>query len=933
MNYKNTLNLPRTEFSMKANLPGKEPKILDFWYKEDIYNQVLNKRRGQPPFILHDGPPYSNGPIHMGQALNKVLKDIVIKYKSLTGHYAPFVPGWDTHGLPNEIKAIKKFKLKPHEMEPLELREKCKVSALHYLDIQRGQFKRLGILGDWDNPYVTLDPSYEAAVVRVFMEMAREGFIYRGLKPVYWCTSCETALAEAEIEYKNKTSPSLYIKFELKNPREIFPDFENPVYLLVWTTTPWTLPANAAVALNPDERYCLVVSDGMGLVMAEPLMDHVLDDCGLEKIGVSGSFPGVKLEFCEAFHPFLDRTSRVIMENYVTMDQGTGCVHTAPGHGREDYEAALEYNLPILSPVNEFGVLTADAGPFHGLRFDESDEKIIQYLKKSGHLLNHSTVEHSYPHCWRCGKPVIFRATDQWFVAVDINKLRLKTLEEIDRVEWIPPWGRDRITNMVKERPDWCISRQRVWGVPLPIFKCADCGENILDPDVIENVEKIFACEGSDAWFKKEPDELLPEGYHCPHCSGDDLEKETEIFDVWFEAGVSNEAVLRERPGLQWPADLYLEGSDQHRGWFQLSLLPSMALNGKAPYKRALTHGSVLDEEGRTMHKSLGNVVDPLEIIERHGADILRLYLSSTDYTSDIKIGRKILTRAGDVYRKIRNTLRFILGNLHDFDPDRDMVSDERLEPLDRWILDRKEKLMETVRDFYENYQFHHIPHHLQNFCVNRLSQFYLDIQKDILYADAPDSHRRRSAQTALYLLLEDLTLALAPILSFTAEEVWQSYPPFLRKAPSVMAADFKTRHKEYLDESAQAKWEILIELRDQAYQIIENLRDEKIVNRSDECLVEVFASGRVLEVLKQAPELFKNILKSSQLVVHEESSGIPAQAEASETFPRTAVKVTKFEGPRCPRCRRYFSQLTDKGVCDRCLEALEVFEKNSIPR
>lgn len=925
MDYRATLNLPKTEFPMKAKLPAREPEILKFWDKNDIYHKILEKRKGNEKFILHDGPPYSNGPIHLGQALNKILKDIIIKYKSLTGHYAPYVPGWDTHGLPNEIQAIKTFKLNRKEIDSVELRRKCRESALHYMRVQRDQFKRLGVLGDWENPYLTLNHSYEATIIRTFKAMVREGLIYKGLKPVYWCAKCETALADAEIEYNNKTSPSIFVKFKLKNSMEIFPEFQYPVYVLIWTTMPWTLPGNMAIALHPEERYCLVKVNDMGFIMAEPLVDYVMEQCDIEDYEFISSFPGKKLESMKAFHPFLDRISLLIMEDYVTMEQGTGCVHTAPGHGQEDYEAALQFNLPIIVPVNDHGVLTSEAGPFQGLHFSEADDEIIKYLRKSGYMLHAEEVEHSYPHCWRCRNPVIFRATEQWFVAVDVNNLRKRALDEIEDVKWIPPWGMDRMANMLRDRPDWCISRQRIWGVPLPVFKCLACNKPVVEFEVIEHVEKLISRHGSDIWFELDSKELLPEEFICPHCGAGDIEKEIDIFDVWFESGVSHEAVCALRPELSLPADMYLEGSNQHRGWFQLSLLTSIATKGRAPYKEVLTHGWVLDEKGGTMHKSLGNAIDPDSIVDEYGADILRLFISSVDYTRDVRVGRTILDRIAEVYKKIRNTVRFMLGNLYDFDPEISMVNDKELTRLDRFILHKKDKLMEKVHRAYGKFQFHQVYYHIHNFCVLDLSQFYLDIQKDILYVEAPGSQSRRSAQTAIYNVLRDLTIALSPIISFTAEEIWQNYKPFVNQLPSVMMNEFEISDKKYLNWKEENRWEIFMNLREQIYTSIERLREEGQVKQSSQCRVDIYTGGNVLNAINWDHKLLKSILKVAQLNVSDESDGVPNNAVKSENLPRTAFVVSHLGGVKCPRCRNYYLEIDESVVCKRCEETLSL--------
>lgn len=931
MDYSKTLNLPKTAFPMKADLPHREPQMLQFWENEAIYDKLKKQRAGKDKFILHDGPPYSNGPIHMGQALNKVLKDITIKFKSIKGFDAPYVPGWDTHGLPNEIQAIKTFKLNRKEINPVELRTKCRESALHYLDIQRNQFKRLGIQGDWDNPYLTLDPAYEATIIRVFGQMAKKGHVYRGLKPVYWCPICETALAEAEIEYKDKQSPSIFVKFPLvEGMGKFLPQWGGAVSILIWTTTPWTLPGNTAIALNPDAAYLLVDVNKEGFVLAEELLEPVMTTVGIGEYCVIGKVNGSSLEGYHARHPFLNRESLVINQDYVVLDPeagGTGCVHTAPGHGQEDFEAGLKYNLPILVPVDNRGTLTAEAGPFSGLNYEEANEKIIEHMKQSGHLLFRGTKLHSYPHCWRCRGPVIFRATQQWFVAIDVQNLRERALESIKESKWIPEWGEERIYNMVKTRPDWCISRQRIWGTPIPAFFCQSCKEPLFTPEIVEHVEKIFLREGADAWFTRDTKDLLPNDFECPHCHERKFTRETDIFDVWFESGVSHEAVCGLRESLRWPADLYLEGSDQHRGWFQLSLLPAVATRGRAPFNAVLTHGWVLDEKGHTMHKSLGNVIDPMDLLKKYGADILRLFFASMDYTSDIRIYHDAIMQVAEVYKKIRNTCRFMLGNLYDFEPGAHWVKDGELLEIDQWALHQKNTLLKKIEEAYENYQFHMVYYHLHNFCAIQLSSIYLDVLKDRLYVSAPGSLQRRSAQRALYEILKDITIVMYPVLSFTAEEIWQNYFSEREKSQSVQLAEWTKAYKVYLSKEKENKWDFYALLREHIYLRLEELRKEKTIRQALEGRVEFYPDEKRYSMLSSDAELLKRFLIVSQIVIHKPGEPVPAEAVPIEALGGLAFVAKKAPGEKCPRCWNYEEEIPHDEkypeLCRRCLSSI----------
>jgi isoleucyl-tRNA synthetase len=929
LDYGSTLNLPKTGFPMKADLPKNEPKIIEFWQHEKIYDKLQKTRAGHEKFILHDGPPYSNGPIHMGQALNKILKDITVKYKSIKGFDAPYVPGWDTHGLPNEIQAIKKYKINRREIDPVDLREKCAESALHFLKVQADQFIRLGIQGEFDHPYVTLDHSYEATIVKIFGQMARKGHVYRGLKPIYWCTVCETALAEAEIEYKDKRSPSIFVKFPMKEDlKKFFPSWEGPLFVLIWTTTPWTLPGNTAVALNPDATYVLVEVNREGFIMAEALLDSVASATHMGDYKVIGKLKGTDLEGYHACHPFLNRDSLIINQGYVTLDEetgGTGCVHTAPGHGSDDFEAGLQYNLPVLVPVDGRGFLTEDAGPFKGLKYDESNARIIEHLRNEGYLLHEEVKEHSYPHCWRCRGPVIFRATKQWFVAIDVEKLRERALEAINETHWIPPWGQERMYNMVSGRPDWCISRQRIWGTPIPAFYCDSCKEPLFTAEVLDHVEKVFRSEGADAWFKKKAKDLMPEDYECPHCHGREFFKEMDIFDVWFESGVSHEAVCALRENLRWPADLYLEGSDQHRGWFQLSLLPAVATRGKAPFKAVLTHGWVLDEKGHTMHKSLGNVIDPMDMVAKYGADILRLFFASVDYTADIKIYHDAIMQVAEVYKKIRNTCRFMLGNLCDFEPEKDWVSDSELLEADRWILDAKNRLLQKIDQAYDDYQFHVVYHLLNNFCTHELSSIYLDMMKDRLYVSPKKSLLRRSGQRALYEVLRDITIAMYPLLSFTSEEIWQHYFKEREKEESVQLVEWKKKKVDYLSKSEEEKWGLYVALRDSVYGVIEQLRKEGTIKQALEAAVEIYPEEALYDQCLKDAETLKRFFIVSSLSIHGHDKAAAAGAEPIAHPRKISIKVRKASGDKCARCWNYEEGMPKdekfSDLCERCLK------------
>lgn len=928
LDYSRTLNLPRTDFPMKADLPRREPQIQAWWEKLDLYRRVRRWREGKPKFILHDGPPYANGDIHLGTALNKVLKDIVVKFATMDGYDAPYVPGWDTHGLPIEHAAIKMLGLDRHRITPLELRQKCKEYALKYKDIQKEQFKRLGVGGDWENPYITLVPEYEGKQIEVFGEMAQKGYIYKGLKPVYWCRDCETALAEAEIEYHDKTSPSIYVAFPVREGKGLLPGGS---FLVIWTTTPWTLPANLAIAVHPDRPYGIYRTPRGKLVLARELAEAAMQRMGIGEFRLEDEFPGTRLEGVICRHPFYDRDSVVILAEHVTVEEGTGCVHTAPGHGREDFEIGQKYGLPVLNPVDGRGVFTAEAGQFAGLGVEEANGEIIRELAGRGLLLKEERISHQYAHCWRCKNPILYRATEQWFASVE--GFRREALRAIAGVRWIPSWGEERIHNMVAEREDWCISRQRVWGVPIPIFYCLDCGKPIITRESIRAVADLFRREGSDAWFDREAADILPPGTRCPGCEGGGFRKETDTMDVWFDSGSSHAAVLETRPELAWPADLYLEGSDQHRGWFQSSLLTAVATRDAAPYRQVLTHGFVVDGEGRKMSKSLGNVISPQEIIDRYGADILRLWVASSDYRQDIRVSQDILKQLAEAYRKIRNTARFLLGNLYDFDPATDAVPYRDLPEIDRWTLHELQKLVGRVVKAYRDYEYHLVYYAIHHFCTVDLSAFYLDVLKDRLYTSGSTSPARCSAQTALYEILATLARLLAPILAYTAEEIWQNMRHLPGDPESVHLADMPALKEEYFDRELERRWDGLLEVRGAVSKALELARERKLIGTSLEAEVEIYPDGAQAELLKEYTGQLPTVFIVSRVEVYEPGSLVPEDAYQANGL---AVRVGKAPGAKCERCWVYDTTVGEDGdhpgLCGRCREVLREHFPEGVP-
>ncbi|WP_411677519.1 isoleucine--tRNA ligase [Caproicibacter sp.] len=928
MDYKSTLNLPKTDFPMQAGLPKREPDQLGKWQEEDLYQKVLEKNEGRPLYVLHDGPPYANGNIHLGTALNKILKDIIVRYRNMAGYKAPYVPGWDTHGLPIERKAIDSVGLDSRNDDPVYFRNQCRDFALAHISSMTEQFQRLGVIGDWEHPYKTLSPDFEAKQIEVFGEMALRGYIYKGLKPVYWCAHDETALAEAEIEYSEDPCDSIYVKFRVTDDKGLLTakgaDLSK-TYFVIWTTTTWTIPANTAICLGPEFDYSLIKAGDEYYVLASALTEATMQEAGISEYEKIAEFKGSELEHIRTVHPFIDRPSPIILGDHVTLESGTGCVHTAPGHGIEDYDVCHNFypEIPVIVPVDSRGRMTAEAGErFKGLTTEEANGAIRDYLKEIGALLAVKHIIHQYPHCWRCKHPVLFRATEQWFCSVEA--IKDKTVEEINKVQWIPEWGRDRITSMVRDRKDWCISRQRLWGVPIPIFYCKNCGKELVTRETIEAVASAFRKEGSNAWFSHSAEELLPKGTHCD-CGCTEFTKETDVMDVWFDSGCSHAAVLTTRDDLHWPAELYLEGNDQHRGWFQSSLLTSVAWRGQAPYKAVLTHGMVIDLEGRKMSKSLGNGIAPGEVVQKYGADILRLWVASSDYQADVRISNEILKQLSDAYRKIRNTARFILGNLSDFTPDRDMVSPDRLLPIDRWALNRFNGLLQGVDKAYQTFEFHAAYHAIHNFCVVDMSNFYLDVLKDRLYVEKAESEERRAAQTAMFLILSGLTRLVAPILAFTSDEIWHSMPHLSRENQKfVMLNDLPKPVDVNADEEFVAKWDRIHQIRDEVKKALEIARKDKTIGAPLDAEVQLYCTGELYDFVKSVEDELKTVLIVSGVEVFSEGSG----TFQGEELPELSVSVAHAHGEKCARCWCYSDSVgTDPehpDICARCAKALE---------
>ena len=925
--YTSTLNLPSTTFEMRANLPTREPLMLDYWKEIDLYNKMQERRAGKPVFVLHDGPPFSNGNIHMGHALNKILKDFINKYKVMAGYKVSYIPGWDNHGMPIESAIIKKNKLDRKKMSISEFRSACYDFAQNFVDIQMGQFKRIGLVADWDHPYLTMSPEFEAKEVKVFGEMFKKGYIYKGLKPVYWCPKDETALAEAEIEYKTDTCTSIYVKFRVKDDLGKLSSVcdLNKTYFIIWTTTTWTLPGNLAIALNPDEDYAVVKADnGEYYIVAEALALKTMTEGGIEKFETVATFKGAELEYMKAEHPFIDRDSLIVNADYVTMDSGTGCVHTAPGFGADDYVTCTRYNMDIIVPVDDRGYQTKDAGKFAGMYYEESNKAILEDMKESGALFASTEFEHEYPHCWRCKSPIIFRATPQWFCSVDAFKD--EAVAACQSVQWLPEWGGDRMEQMIRERADWCISRQRHWGLPIPVFYCEECGKPICTDETIEKVAKIFGEKGSNAWFDMDVSELMPEGFVCPHCGGKHFTKEHNTLDGWFDSGSSHYAAMNPDLKLGEPADVYLEGADQYRGWFQSSLLTAVgALGSGAPFKTVLTHGWVVDGEGKAMHKSLGNTIVPEEIVSKYGADIVRLWVASSDYRVDVRVSDNIFKQLSETYRKIRNTSRIILANLSDFDPDKDMVAIDELYDIDKWALSRLNDLAATIRKAYDTYEFHLVYHGVNNFCTNDLSKLYIDITKDRAYVEKKDSLARRSAQTAMYLIISGMTRLIAPMLSFTAEEIWQAMPHSSDEIKESVFLNDMPMYDEKLSFGGVAdSWNKLFELRDDVMKALELARASKLIGKSLDAKLTIYTKNEDQLALLDS---FKAELATVFIVSGASVKTGDAPTEAfSETESGIAVLVEKADGCKCDRCWSYSTkgeQTEDGFICERCKNIL----------
>ncbi|MEW6554977.1 MAG: isoleucine--tRNA ligase [Actinomycetota bacterium] len=916
MDYRKTLNLPRTDFPMKANLPSREPEIQKAWRESGIYRQVLEATSERPAFVLHDGPPYANGDLHLGTALNKVLKDIIIRYKTMRGHFCPYVPGWDCHGQPIEFNVERILGEEKSRLDIMEVRRRCHEYALGFVERQSQQFQRLGVRGDFDDPYLTLKPSYEAENIRVLSRLLERGLIFRSRKPIHWCPRCVTALAEAELEYRDKVSPSIYVKFPFL---EALPQADGPAAMVIWTTTPWTLPANVAIALHPGMDYVLLRADGELLVLGEPLMERSLAEMGISKSEVVAKFKGDDLRGLQTKHPWRDRPTTIVTSEYVTTEAGTGAVHIAPGHGQEDYQVGLEYDLPMPMPVDDHGRFTSDAPEFEGDFVDDANPRIIADLRAKGLLLGSADFPHSYPHCWRCKGPVIFRATPQWFVGVDRpfdgSTLRERSLYAVQDVRWIPEWNSRRMRGMLELRPDWCISRQRAWGVPIPAFRCSDCGEVFMTVEFLNRVAELIAAEGSDAWFLKDTREILGGDARCERCGCGEMHKETDILDVWFESGISHEAVLNQWEGLSWPCDMYLEGSDQHRGWFQTSLLTAIGSRGEPPYRSVLTHGFVVDGEGRKMSKLLGNVINPMDICNTLGADILRLWVTAADYTVDIPASQEIFDRLVEAYRRIRNTLRFLLGNLYDFNPAEDSAPADAMEELDRWILSRLQGLVERCTRAMEDYQLHVVYHALHNFCAVELGSLYLDIRKDCLYTFAPDSAPRRSAQTAIHILLETLVRLMAPILCHTSEEAWSLIQG--SDGRSVQLQDWPLADAAWRDQALEETYGQLLKVREMVTRALEEMRSSKELGTSLEAAVRLRVPEDMAGVLATRQDSLPSFFIVSQVEV-----------EVAQEGEELLVEVSRAAGGKCARCWNYRGSVgkseAHPEICDRCLEVVE---------
>lgn len=922
--YNNTIHLPQTDFPMRAGLPKREPEFLKAWEELDLYDAMMQKNKDKPLFVLHDGPPYANGNLHMGHALNKILKDFIVRYKNMSGFKAPYVPGWDTHGLPIERQAMKAYGLERDKVSTAEFRSKCEEFAHKHVNTQREQFKRLGVVGEWDHPYLTLTHDYEAAQIRVFGEMAKKGYIYKGQKPVYWCPHDETALAEAEIEYQDEPCNSIYVKFAVTDDRGVFSGVagNQPVYFVIWTTTTWTLPGNLAISVNPLFEYDLVQTpNGEIYVLAKELAKSVMDAAGITSFTVLATFLGADLELMKTKHPIMERESVVICGDHVTLDAGTGCVHTAPGFGADDFIVCQKYDLPIIVPVDGRGIATQDAGKYAGMYYEKTTPVILEDLKAQNALLASENIVHSYPHCWRCKNPIIFRTTEQWFCSVDA--LKQDAVTACRNVQWLPVWGEERMVSMIQERNDWCISRQRVWGVPIPIFYCKDCGKPIVNEQTIEMVANLFAEKGSNAWYEMDASDILPVDFQCD-CGGKTFEKETDTMDVWFDSGSSHAAVVDARPYLTFPADIYLEGNDQYRGWFQSSMLISIATKGVSPYKTVITHGMIVDEERQKMSKSLGNGISPDDILKEYGADVMRLWVASADYRQDMRISKEMLKHVSQNYLKIRNTARYILGNLDGFDVTTDLVAYAQMPSLDHWALSKLNALIEKVRNGYDAYEFHVVFHAIHNFCVVDMSNFYLDVIKDRLYCD--EGVARRCAQTVIYYILDALVRMIAPILCYTADEIWQAMPHHAGDdMRNVALNDAATLNNTFtFDDAQNNKWNRLIAFRDAVNKALELARNDKIIGKPLEAQVTVFCDAETYAFLHDCGEDLAAIcIVSSVVLSTQQGDGF-----MSENFSGATIGVERIQGEKCERCWKYEATVGTNTkhpcLCARCADVVD---------
>ncbi|MBU1864357.1 MAG: isoleucine--tRNA ligase [Candidatus Omnitrophica bacterium] len=943
--YKDTLNLPKTSFPMKANLSQKEPSILKKWADEGLYAAIKTKSKGKPKYILHDGPPYANGNIHVGHVLNKVLKDIITKYKTMRGFDSFFLPGWDCHGLPIEHQLFKELKITKEQIEQYIFRRKARDYANKYVKIQREEFKRLGVFGEWETPYLTMNYEYQASIIESFAKLYVDGYIYKGEKPIHWCSSCETALAEAELEYANKVSDSIFVRAQVD--LSLFKDMaraysklkkyseKHTLYILIWTTTPWTLPANVAIALHPDYEYVLFEESKSGdmYIIASDLIDSVTETIGM-KGKVRDKIKGSQLEKVAYQHPFLERNSGTILANFVSNTDGCGCVHIAPGHGQEDYEVGLKYDLPIISPVNEKGEFTGEFQPAQGVNVFKANAIVLDLLKKNGHLMAHSTITHSYPHCWRCKQPVIFRATKQWFLNIEHKNLRqrlIDTVKDEKKTTWIPHWGQNRILGMLESRPDWCLSRQRYWGVPIPILYCTECEHEYFSPELITQLIEKVKKDSADIWFKLSADELVPDGAACSNCKSKTFKKEHDIIDVWFDSGVSHQAVLKNNKQLNYPCELYLEGSDQHRGWFQTSLITALSLDNAPPFKTVVTHGFAVDGAGKKMSKSAGNVVVPRDVMKTYGADILRLWVSSCDISQDVRVSDDILKQMADAYRKMRNTLRFLIGNLNDFNYKTDKIAFDKLDGVDKWALGKCLLLVEEVERNYDTFRFHQIYRLIYNFCVIEMSSFYLDILKDRLYTARSDSFERRSSQTAMFYIVRNLVKILAPILSFTTEEIWSAMT-IEKGVASVHCADWPGSYHELIDQKTIDDWDRLAAVRNQINPLIEKKREQNIIGSSLEAKVELFVtSDELYEFLQNYHQSLPLVFIVSHVSLHKSTTQEIAQCDTvfdANEKPLYRVVVSKAAGDKCIRCWNYSKDIGKDSahpmLCPKCTDAVQ---------